>query len=131
MNVTPFYAALFALLFFALSVRTLRLRKRLRIAVGDAGDEHMLRAMRVHGNFAEYVPLTLLLIFMLEATGAAPAWVHAFCIALLAGRLSHAFGVRRVDEQLKYRVFGMAATFTALVGSALLILWRHAAGALA
>ena len=129
MKVTPFYAALFALLFFALSVRTLRLRKKLQIAVGDAGNKHMLRAMRVHGNFAEYVPLTLLLIFMLEGTGVSSLWVHAFCIALLAGRLSHAFGVGQVDEQFQYRVFGMAATFVALVGSALLILWRYAAGA--
>ena len=129
MKVTPFYAALFALLFFALSVRTLRLRKKLQIAVGDAGNKHMLRAMRVHGNFAEYVPLTLLLIFMVEGTGVPSVWVHAFCIALLAGRLSHAFGVGQVDEQFQYRVFGMAATFVALVGSALLILWRYAAGA--
>jgi uncharacterized membrane protein YecN with MAPEG domain len=128
-KVTPFYAALFALLFFALSVRTLRLRRKLQIAVGDAGNKQMLRAMRVHGNFAEYVPLTLLLILMLEGTGVSPVWVHAFCIALLAGRLLHAFGVRQIDEQFGYRVFGMAATFVALVGSALLILWRYAAGA--
>jgi uncharacterized membrane protein YecN with MAPEG domain len=45
--VTPFYAALLAFLFFALSLRTLRLRRRLKIAIGDSGDESMLRAMRV------------------------------------------------------------------------------------
>jgi uncharacterized membrane protein YecN with MAPEG domain len=130
-QVTPFYAALFALLFFALSFRTLSLRKKLQIAVGDAGNLRMLRAMRVHGNFAEYVPLTLIVIYMLEGTGAAPAAVHAMCIALLLGRLSHAYGVGQVAEQFRYRVFGMSATFVALVGSALQILWRYAAGALA
>jgi uncharacterized membrane protein YecN with MAPEG domain len=47
------YAALLALLFIALSVRTLRLRATLRIAIGDGGNERLLRASRVHGNFAE------------------------------------------------------------------------------
>ncbi|MGE3601570.1 MAG: nitroreductase family deazaflavin-dependent oxidoreductase [Dehalococcoidia bacterium] len=37
------YAALLALLFIALSVRTIRLRRRLRIAVGDAGSAQMLQ----------------------------------------------------------------------------------------
>jgi uncharacterized membrane protein YecN with MAPEG domain len=42
------YAALLALLFVALSMRALRLSSRLCIAIGDAGNESMLRAMRVH-----------------------------------------------------------------------------------
>jgi uncharacterized membrane protein YecN with MAPEG domain len=64
--IKPFYAALPGLVSFALSVRTLRLRGWLRIPVGDGGNEHMLRAMRVHANFAEYAPLSLLLILMFE-----------------------------------------------------------------
>ena len=52
-NVIPFYATALALFFFALSVRTLRLRRDLRIGIGDAGNETMLRAIRVHANFAE------------------------------------------------------------------------------
>jgi hypothetical protein len=116
-HVTPFYAALFGLLFFALSVRTLRLRGRLKIGVGDAGNPEMLRAMRVHANFAEYVPLTLLLVFMLEAEGGRAVLLHALCLFLLAGRLSHAYGVRQLREDLRFRVFGMASTFTALVGA--------------
>jgi len=66
MNILPLYAALLAMLFVALSIRTLRLRRRLRIGIGDAGNEQMLRAMRVHSNFAEYVPLTLFLIYLAE-----------------------------------------------------------------
>jgi hypothetical protein len=63
------YVALFGLLYLALSVRTLRLRRWLRIAVGDGGNPVMLRAMRAHANFAEYVPLTLVIIFMMERVG--------------------------------------------------------------
>ena len=109
-------------MFVALSVRTLRLRRQLRIAVGDKGDEQMLRAMRVHANFAEYVPLSLLLVYMFEARSGTSVLIHALCICLIVGRLSHAYGLSRVDEDYRYRVFGMSMTFTALVVSALGIL---------
>jgi len=120
--VTPLYAAVLALMFVALSVRTLRMRRQLRIAVGDKGDERMLRAMRVHANFAEYVPLSLLLIYMFEARSGTSVLIHALCVCLIVGRFSHAYGVSRIDEDYRYRVFGMSMTFTALAVSALGIL---------
>lgn len=130
MHVTPFYAALFALLFFALSVRTIRLRRRHQVAVGDAGNAELLRAMRVHSNFAEYVPLTLLLIFMLEIDRASLLIVHLLCATLLIGRLSHAYGVRKVEEDYRFRVFGMSATFAALLTAAIFTLARYGIRAL-
>ncbi|WP_435105141.1 MAPEG family protein [Arhodomonas sp. AD133] len=131
MATTPFYAAILALLFVALSVRTLRLRHRLRIPVGDGGNQTLLRAMRVHSNFAEYVPLTLLLIFMLEAAGGPGALVHGFGVCLVVGRLVHAYGVSRTDENYRFRVFGMALTFIALVGGAVSLIGVYASAALA
>ena len=122
MNITPFYAAILALLFLMLSVRTLRLRRRLQIPIGDAANPQMLRAMRVHANFAEYVPFTLLLTFMLEVQDTPVLLVHVLCACLLVGRISHAYGVSREPENFRFRVFGMAMTFTALSGSALSIL---------
>ena len=128
MHFTPIYAAGLALLFIALSIRTLLLRRRLKIAVGDGGDQQLLRAMRVHANFAEYVPLTLLLLYMFESGGGQSVLIHMLCVCLLMGRLAHAYGVSRIAEDYRYRVFGMAMTFTALGGSALGVLvaygWR-------
>lgn len=122
MNITPFYSAILALLFLVLSVRTLRLRRSLKIPIGDAGNRQMLRAMRVHANFAEYVPFSLLLIFMLELQDAHSLLLHLLCVCLLVGRISHAYGVSRDPENFRFRVFGMAMTFTALGGSAFSIL---------
>jgi len=80
----------------------------------------MLRAVRVHSNFAEYVPFALLLLYFVETSGASPVVIHGLC--LLIGRLSHAFGVSRDNEQFQYRVAGMALTFTVfLVSSAYLL----------
>ena len=124
-HVLPFYAALFALFFVVLSVRTLRLRRRLKISIGDSGDERMLRAMRVHSNFAEYVPFTLFLILLAEIQGANAVLLHGVCLSLLVGRVSHAFGVSRTNENYRYRVLGMTLTFAAIVTCAVYLLFSY------
>jgi len=125
MHIVAFYASLFALLFIALSIRTLRLRRRLKIAIGDAGDQAMLRAMRVHANFAEYVPLSLLLLYFVETAGAHPGLVHGLAFGLLAGRFAHAFGVSRSNENYRFRVFGMTMTFATLVIASVYLLYAN------
>ena len=121
MTVTPAYAAVLGLIFVALSVRTIRMRRRHRVAVGDSGNAELRRAMRVHANFAEYVPLALLLIFFVEHDGTGTLLVHALGIALLSGRLLHAWGVSQERENFRYRVSGMALTFGTLLTAALAI----------
>lgn len=128
MHILPIYASLLAIIFVALSVRTLRLRRSLKIAIGDGGDKRMLRAMRVHSNFAEYVPYALLMIYLAEVNGAPSILIHALGLSLLIGRLSHAFGVSRDHEQFQYRVAGMALTFTVLLLSSAFLLFSAARG---
>jgi len=125
MLIVSSYAALLALVYVALSVRTLRLRRRLRIPVGDGGDPAMLRAMRVHANFAEYVPLSLMLVFFVEAGGAPSPLVHGLALSLLAGRCAHAYGVSQTTENFRWRVAGMVMTFAALLIAAAYLLWRQ------
>jgi len=126
MKTLPRYASILALLFVALSVRTLRLRHSLKIGIGDAGNTRMLRAMRVHSNFAEYVPLSLILLYFIEVQGAWPILVHALGLCLMIGRLSHAYGVSQERENYNFRIAGMALTFTVLVSSALYLLFAYA-----
>lgn len=123
MKILPIYAALLAFLFVALSVRTLLLRRKFKVAIGDGGNQKLLRAMRVHANFAEYVPLCLFLIYLVELQSAPSLMIHALGICLLAGRFSHAFGLSRLDENLSYRVFGMATTFATIISSAVFLLF--------
>jgi hypothetical protein len=122
MNVTPVYATLLGLLFIALSVRTIRLRRKHQVAVGDGNNSELRRAMRVHANFAEYVPLALLLILFVELDGTPKWWVHALAIALVCGRLAHAWGVSQTKENFRYRVSGMVLTFGVIATAGLTIL---------
>ena len=116
--ITPTYAAVLAFLLFGLGFRTIRMRQALQISIGDADNKKMLRAMRVVANFTEYVPFTLLLIFMLELQGGHSIAVHGLCVCLTLGRLFHAYGVSQVKEDLRFRTVGMVMTFTAMLGTA-------------
>ena len=122
MTITALYASFLTLLFVYLSLRTIRLRRSLCIGLGHEENPTMLRAMRVHGNFAEYVPLALLLIFLVESSGAHQLLVHGLGGTLLSGRLSHAIGVSRNPENFRFRVFGMASTFAVLLSCAFYLL---------
>jgi uncharacterized protein len=126
MPIVPFYAALLALMFVALSVRTLKMRRSLGIPIGDVGNEAMLRAMRAHANFAEYVPFALFLIYLIEQTGANAGFVQALCLSLLIGRISHAVGISRVKERLAFRVLGMALTLTPIISAAVRLMFIYA-----
>jgi uncharacterized membrane protein YecN with MAPEG domain len=97
----------------------------LGIGLGDAGNEQMLRAMRVHSNFAEYVPLSLILLYLVEGQGAYPVFLHGLGLCLLIGRLSHAFGVSQKKENYRFRVTGMALTFTTLLASSAYLLFTY------
>ena len=118
-SVTAFYAALLTLLFVVLSRNVIVYRRRQRIAIGAEGDPGILRRVRAQGNFAEYVPLALILIAFAEIRGLPPLLIHALGLALLAGRIVHAFGLTRTPEDFRFRVTGMVLTFITLTLAAI------------
>ncbi len=126
MLITPAYAAIFAFIFVALSVRTLRLRRQLRVAIGYGNEPKLERAARAHANFAEYVPISILLIYFLEIHTVSSIWIHLLCTVLLVGRIVHAYGVSQVSEDHRYRVTGMSLTFTVIISVSIGILWGYA-----
>lgn len=125
MPITPLYAAIFGLIFIALSVRVIGLRRQLRVGLGDGGKPILAHAIGVHSNFAEYTPLALLIIVLLESRTGSGWWIHALCLVLLVGRLVHAYGVSQVKENYDYRVAGMMMTFATLVAACLGIVWVY------
>jgi uncharacterized membrane protein YecN with MAPEG domain len=117
MPVISIYASLLAFFFVVLSLRVIGVRRIARVALGDGGDATLMRRMRVHANFAEYVPLALLLLALAESQGS-PGWaLHALGLVLIAGRAMHAYGVGRAPEAPYCRVVGMAMTFAVLLSA--------------
>jgi uncharacterized membrane protein YecN with MAPEG domain len=122
MTITALYASFLALLFVFLSIRVIGWRRLVKVEIGHGDDNQLLRRMRVHANFAEYVPFTLLLMAMAESMTAPRPLIHLVGLLLIAGRLMHAYGLSQTPHILRYRVWGMMLTFFALSISALLCL---------
>jgi uncharacterized membrane protein YecN with MAPEG domain len=113
MIVTPIYAGILAILFFGLSLRVIAVRGR--VSLGDGGDPAVLRRMRGHANFAEYVPFILLMMGFLES-GHTPAYLlHAFGATLVAARLLHGTALSFTQKWFFGRFFGTLLTLGLLV----------------
>jgi uncharacterized membrane protein YecN with MAPEG domain len=85
-------AGLLGLLAVSLTVSVGRLRMQKKIYLGDGGDPEMLAAIRAHGNFMEYVPLCLLLIYVVSDFYT--FWyVAVLSLVLLLSRVLHAGGL--------------------------------------
>ena len=123
MIVTPLYAGLLTLLFMLLSYRVVQFRQK-GISLGDGGDPKMLRVIRGHANFAEYVPLALLMMAMLELGRTSVYVLHAMGIALILGRALHGYALSYTQKYRFGRFWGAALTFTVLVFEALLCVWQ-------
>jgi uncharacterized protein len=122
MVIIPAYAALFALIFTFLSARTIRLRRSQKVAVETGGNALLERAVRVHGNFAEYVPITLIILGFDEARLVPQVILHILCLALLTGRVLHAVGVAQPNENFKLRVIAMILTLNTLGAASIILL---------
>ena len=111
--ITGLYAGLLALLYGYLGFRVGPLRSRLGISMFDGGDKQLGLEMRRHGNFAEYVPFTLLLLALIEMNGAPAAAVHALGGVLVLARIAHPIGLQwdKLNDPLR----GIGAGGTALV----------------
>lgn len=113
--VTLTVTAAAAILNFWLGMRIGNVRRAERISIGDGGNEKLSRRMRAQLNFAEYVPILLILIGLIElAQGTSPAlWIVG--AVLILGRVLHMFGM---DGWMPGRIVGTLVTMLLLLGLA-------------
>lgn len=118
MEITALYAALLGLLFIFLSFRVSKHRLAGHVSLGDGDNPELAQAIRAHGNFAEYVPLALILLGLAEAQGAASGLVlHALGAGLLLGRVLHAWGISQPNAVHNARKLGIALTWGAILAA--------------
>jgi uncharacterized membrane protein YecN with MAPEG domain len=112
---TSIIAAVLTIIFVKLSFAVIGLRRKNKVGLGSGGYDDLERAIRAQGNFAEYVPIGLILIACLELNGA-PWWLVILPgIALIIGRLIHAKGINEPPPNFSSRVLGMKFTFGTLI----------------
>ena len=119
------YAGLLGLCFFVLSVRVILGRVGPdNPSLGDGGQLSLQRRIRAHANFAEYVPLTLLLIALLEYTGNPPWIIHGLAVLLLIGRVLHGYAMAFTANHPFGRSVGIGLSLLSLLLASGLAVFR-------
>lgn len=124
-TVTPIFAALLGLIYLFLSLRTTAVRRKSKVSHGDGGNAELQKAIRAHGNFIEYVPITLILLSFLEMRAAGAYAIIALASLLFVGRCLHAIGVSRANPIFPFRFYGMILTFASLLVTSLWLLYSY------
>lgn len=114
-SITPVYAVLLSAIFLTLSVRVILMRRGQKIAYGAGDDTDNVALLRAQKNFAEYVPLALLLLVFAELQGVSAVWLHLSGFILLIGRMLHGYGMGFNRKFFAGRVGGTVCTLTALI----------------
>ncbi|MDN4983846.1 MAPEG family protein [Bradyrhizobium sp. WYCCWR 13022] len=126
-TITANYLAILALIYAALALQVIRLRRSSGAAFNDGGNDGLRSAIRAHGNFMEYVPIIALMIALLEMSGASPLRIHMLMGALVLSRLLHPLGMYARPGSLRFmicRAGGIFLTIGLLISCALTILSR-------
>ncbi len=118
-----FYAGLLGLLLIALSINVVLARRRYRVRLGVGTEEGMQQAVRVQANFAEYVPLAVVLLVLSDLTKMPEIAVHAAGLVLVTSRLLHAWGLSHSPGRTFGRFYGTAGTWIVIIGLSLWLMY--------
>lgn len=123
-SITALYAGLSGLLLMMLSWKVVVARRRSNVSLGVGSDAGLEKAVRVHGNFVEYVPIGLMLLLLAELSGIWPWLLYLLGAQLLLGRVLHAWGLGTQDGRSFGRYYGTLLTWLMiLITSVLNLVW--------
>ncbi len=128
--VTLTIAAAAAVINLWLAFRIVPTRLKDKVLVGDNDDPRLRSRMRAHANFAEYAPVILILMSLIELSGASPSWLWIAGIAFVLARVAHGLGMDRTTSS-PLRGGGAVATWVILAllaGWAIAIAYRAGPG---
>ncbi len=119
--ITTHIAAILGLLLAALGISVMVNRARFKISWGDGNNETLHRAIRGHSNLAEYAPVFLIILGLLETTGTSGSWLYALGGAFIAGRiLSAAYFL--LSQKFLIRVLAFWATLLPIIAGSVKLL---------
>ncbi|KIN64048.1 Membrane-associated protein in eicosanoid and glutathione metabolism [Sulfitobacter noctilucicola] len=113
-TITPIYAGLAALIYLALTARVITYRRRNLISLGDNDDKALRKRIRAHGNWAEYAPVALFLLLLIELSQAPAIALHLMGLGIVAGRTLHAIGFSSTPQKMILRQLGMVLTLLSI-----------------
>lgn len=111
--ITAIYAAILALLLCKLAFNVIKMRRKNKVRYADGGVEELQIARTAHSNAVDYIPISLILLFILEYNDAHMLLVHLAGLSLVIGRVIHCRAI--LSENQKGRVLGMQITLLTIL----------------
>ncbi len=121
--ITALYASLLGFLLVGLAFRVILLRRSEKVGYGDADIKPLRKAIRVHANATENIPIALILIYFAEVSTQSPWLIHLLGSFLLLGRLVHAQGLGHSLGYSLGRFYGTLITWLVIIFSGLVNLF--------
>ena len=121
--VTLMYGGFLGLILVGLTTRVVVGRWQTGVGIGHGDSKSLRRWIRVHANFAEHVPLIVLLLLLCEINGLDARWLHASGLGLVISRLLHAFGLSRHPGVSAGRFIGSLVSMFILSALGLWAVW--------
>ena len=132
LEIAALYCGVNLLVLLVLSVMVAMGRRRHKIVLGTGENDAFNRAVRAHGNAAEYIPAGLVGLVVLSLFEALPLWtLHAAGASLTFGRIFHGLGLHAGPLNIG-RVLGMVLTWASyllMAGALIYVGLNHKLGA--
>lgn len=108
--ITSLYIGLLGILYFIISLETIKARGREKVSLGAGANNEILHLVSAHGNFSSYAPLFLLMMALVEMQNLNSVLLHVVGVTFLLGRVLHYLSMKDKERTFKKRKLGMQLT---------------------
>jgi len=124
--ITALTAAILSLIYVKLLANVVKQRHKHKIGLGHGveteKDNSLIKAIRIHGNFSENIPLCLILLALIELAGIHQIICAVLGATLIIGRFLHYKGISKSIGTSKGRYWGMMLTVVYYFVAAILLI---------
>ena len=109
--ITTILASTLGIFFFKITLDVVKKRQSLKISLGNGENEELANYTSAHSNFAQYVPMLIILFYLNETSGFLSDLVLIpLAILIIVGRVFHYRALTSQEMNFNLRVKGMKLT---------------------
>lgn len=121
--VTSLLASFLTFLYLKITFEVIKNRRSQKVSLGSGENDEILKFTSAHSNFSAYVPLMLILFYLIESSNLISNMVLIpLALVIFIGRLLHYKGLTAKEMNFPLRVRGMKLTIFPMIVMSLLLI---------